>query len=165
MTRIIESVKRKHCTGCRTDKSLTAEYWSRNKGSRDGWRSQCKTCSTASVIASRRKHPDVTRRNDTAGVQRRTQRQLAYVARLKAEGSCADCGGAAEEFDHVPGRGEKVAAISDLLGKWTSWTRLLAELRKCELVCTACHKRRTKQRRRAIKYPRLVWARRQSTAP
>lgn len=165
MTRVIQPAKRKTCADCQLGKPLTVAHWHHRTASKDGWDARCKLCKTAQVIASRRKYPDITRRNDTAGVQRRTQRQLAYVARLKADGTCADCGGAAEEFDHVPGRGEKVAAISDLLGKWTSWTRLLAELRKCELVCQACHKRRTKQRRRAIKYPRLVWARRQSTAP
>jgi hypothetical protein len=95
--------------------------------------------------------PEVARRNDTAGVERRTKSQKAYVLRQKTDGACTDCGGnsGAEhmQFDHIPGRGEKIAAISDLLGKWTSWTRLLAEIAKCDLVCTECHQRRTLQRR------------------
>ena len=44
------------------------------------------------------------------------------------------------DFDHVRG---KTAGISRLLQANVSMTRLLAEIAKCDLVCSNCHRIRT----------------------
>lgn len=66
---------------------------------------------------------------------------------IKSTTPCSDCGGKfppeCMDFDHVPGRGEKVAPVSHLLGT----DGLMAELAKCDLVCANCHRIRTRQRR------------------
>jgi hypothetical protein len=70
----------------------------------------------------------------------------AWIDSLKAN-PCMDCGEmlapVAMDFDHV--RGTKITEISDM---W-SWGRdkILAELKKCDLVCCHCHRKRTQQRR------------------
>ncbi len=110
-------------------------------------------------------HPEVTRRNRRAAIERRHERMRAYIRMLRAEGTCADCGdnpGAdLMDFDHVPGRGEKVASISDLGAKWTGWATLRAELAKCDLVCKPCHCRRTMARQGKV-YVRLTGADREA---
>ena len=68
-----------------------------------------------------------------------------YVAKIKAEAQCMDCGEGDEEvfeFDHV--RGERKFTI--MAGVRTSWPALLAELEKCDIICANCHVRRSKAR-------------------
>ena len=61
---------------------------------------------------------------------------------------CADCGGrfpsVAMDFDHV--RGEKHANVSLLVNAGASVERLEAEIAKCDVVCSNCHRVRTQQR-------------------
>jgi len=49
------------------------------------------------------------------------------------------------DFDHRPGS-KKVNAIACMAGR-VSWDQTLAEIEKCDLVCSNCHRIRTKQRR------------------
>lgn len=79
--------------------------------------------------------------------QRRT-RLLAIVAELK-EGPCVDCGRRypqeVMEFDHV--RGKKEFDVANMVGKGLALSRILSEIKKCELVCANCHRVRTASRR------------------
>jgi hypothetical protein len=77
--------------------------------------------------------------------QRRAPRQ-AYVDKLKAESGCMDCGLKPEysqvlEFDHRPDE-VKLFHISDRMATGTM-DDLLAEIRKCDIVCANCHRVRT----------------------
>lgn len=71
---------------------------------------------------------------------------LAQVHKL-AHG-CADCGYNASayalQFDHI--RGEKKANVSDLIRSDYTWSTILEEIDKCEVVCANCHAIRTKSR-------------------
>jgi len=75
------------------------------------------------------------------------KRRQALIDILKSE-PCTDCGKTflpcAMDFDHV--RGKKKASIKDLTNG-ASMEALLAEIRKCELVCSNCHRIRTWTRR------------------
>lgn len=56
-------------------------------------------------------------------------------------GECVDCGSTSHlEFDHV-NPDVKSATISTIL--LHSWTKILAELAKCTLRCSKCHRGRT----------------------
>lgn len=61
---------------------------------------------------------------------------------------CADCGVRypyyVMDFDHV--RGEKVNDIGNLL-RYGNDNDVLAEIEKCEVVCSNCHRIRTQVRR------------------
>jgi hypothetical protein len=55
---------------------------------------------------------------------------------------CVDCGESDPvvlEADHV---GDKSYDVSRMIQGW-SWNRILQELKKCEIVCANCHRRRT----------------------
>lgn len=58
---------------------------------------------------------------------------------------CADCGGhfppICLDFDHV--RGEKLANVSELVRRANSLDAIRAEMEKCDIVCSNCHRIRT----------------------
>lgn len=70
-----------------------------------------------------------------------------YLLGLKSNTPCADCGqkyrACCMDFDHV--KGVKVNCVA-LLANSCSWPQLLAEVAKCEIVCSNCHRMRTQDR-------------------
>ena len=62
---------------------------------------------------------------------------------------CVDCGRTfpyfVMQFDHRDPR-EKKYLVSQMVGR-TGTETILAEVRKCDIVCTNCHRERTYQRR------------------
>ena len=69
----------------------------------------------------------------------------AWMATLKEGVPCTDCRALfavyVMHWDHLPGF-EKVGCISELVGS-RGRELILAELKKCELVCANCHVLRT----------------------
>jgi hypothetical protein len=78
---------------------------------------------------------------------RRTKRKALFNA-LKSERGCYDCGAMlpAEclDWDHRPGT-VKSFGISEDCGR-ASLERVIEEINKCDVVCSNCHRLRTKQR-------------------
>jgi hypothetical protein len=102
--------------------------------------------SKASLAAARRfrmAHPE--------RVRETTRRVYAarrdQINQIKLELGCVDCGfkghPAALDFDHLPG-----TVKSHNVGNLTtaSWAVLKAEIAKCEVVCSNCHRIRTAER-------------------
>jgi hypothetical protein len=89
-------------------------------------------------------------RTDQTRVAERRQVFLAKLDVIK-ESPCLDCGrffpSEAMDFDHV--RGSKVIHISAMT-TW-AWDRVTSELEKCELVCSNCHRTRTKLRKDSLR--------------
>ena len=57
--------------------------------------------------------------------------------------SCVDCGEKdiiVLDFDHV--KGEKFSEISTLIRKGYSWEVIFAEIKKCEIRCSNCHRKK-----------------------
>lgn len=80
-------------------------------------------------------------------VRKKQREYSAWLASIKLARGCADCGykahPAALEFDHM--RGEKRFALSVGCGRRKDV--LMAELEKCDVVCSNCHHIRTFERR------------------
>lgn len=59
---------------------------------------------------------------------------------------CKDCGvsypGPVMEYDHVPGRGDKLFGLAALPLQVDAWT-VRREMAKCDLLCANCHRLRT----------------------
>lgn len=137
---------KKRCLIC--DDLLPRSRFHKNARKKDGLRDRCKKC----AAKYHRKHYQ---KNRKRYIRMARARKLAWVKetqerinRLK-DRPCADCGHkfhpVAMDFDHV--NGKKVQSISYML--IGSWKRLEAELAKCELVCSNCHRVRTWMRRRS----------------
>jgi hypothetical protein len=94
------------------------------------------------------------------GSKRHRGSKAKFVRWIKEGHPCMDCGGlfppAAIDFDHC--RGVKLMELSDgsrhargyprLRG--ATWMQVIAELKKCDVVCKGCHQRRTTAR---IRFP------------
>ena len=88
-------------------------------------------------------------RTDKKKLKSKNRRRLIFnekIALLKSK-PCFDCArvfsSEAMEFDHV--RGEKITEISHMHD--APWSKVLAEIAKCDLICSCCHRKRTKERR------------------
>jgi hypothetical protein len=77
----------------------------------------------------------------------------AFSDRLK-DAPCTDCGGRfppeAMDWDHLPERAPKIGSVSLLVSQGRPTDVILAEIAKCELVCSNCHRVRTYRRKRCV---------------
>tara|TARA_B100000900_G_scaffold406089_1_gene416605 strand:- start:2575 stop:2931 length:357 start_codon:yes stop_codon:yes gene_type:complete len=74
----------------------------------------------------------------------------AFVDRVKRLLGCVDCGESNPvvlEFDHV--RGEKAGNIADMVHRPLCVDAIKEEIRKCEVRCANCHRKKTFERRNA----------------
>ncbi len=130
----------KKCKECQTDKPLS-EYYVYRHGDRITYYARCKICHAARLRAN------------TTREQKRKHR-TDHRARIKAwvddqkRIPCADCKKSfppyVMDFDHV--RGTKVKNIAHMVARATK-KELEAEIAKCEVVCSNCHRERTHQRK------------------
>jgi hypothetical protein len=108
----------------------------------DGLQPYCKACRAEIDHA-------IYERTKGTRVRRRTfeRSRAAWLLSLKTDRPCTDCGviypPQVMQWDHLPGA-EKRGDIS-VVG-WRSREEVLAEIAKCELVCTNCHTIRTFER-------------------
>lgn len=76
--------------------------------------------------------------------------RIFWIQELKSSTPCVDCAQIHEpycmDYDHVPGRGDKIKSISRMVMDNTPKDTILIEITKCNLVCLLCHNRRTQNR-------------------
>jgi len=74
----------------------------------------------------------------------RVKQEARDLVRAAKEVPCADCGGTFSsvcmDFDH---QGDKTAAIAKMVSDGRSLDMIEAEIAKCEIVCSNCHRIRT----------------------
>ena len=79
-------------------------------------------------------------------IKRRKERNRLYVIDFLNNHPCTDCGEKdilVLEFDHLR---DKVANVSAMVSFGYKLETLVAEIKKCEVVCCNCHRRRTLKR-------------------
>jgi hypothetical protein len=78
----------------------------------------------------------------------RTATRDEYLTNYKMSRGCTDCGynkhPRALDLDHV--RGEKLFTIGGVNRESKPWEDVLAEIEKCDVVCSNCHRVRTYNR-------------------
>ena|ERR1700748_1034120 len=97
-----------------------------------------------------------TRKNSVERKRRAERQRLAFDF---LGGKCLDCGNRDPrvlEFDHVKKKNFVIASSLML-----TWSKLVKELRKCELVCANCHRIRTRARIPEPPPDQYVYVRRQ----
>lgn len=111
---------------------------------------RCEACREANRVYRRRPYLQDRKRERrrVLRIEKRRER-LAYINSLKDK-PCMDCGKkfptVCMDFDHIPGKGKTFG-----IAVWASepsipWNAITDELARCELVCSNCHRVRTKQR-------------------
>lgn len=129
----------KVCSTCKQWQPL-AEY-NRRARAADGLQSRCRACNGAWYAANRGRHvANVRQRNDRV----RLECQQRIADHLVTH-PCVDCGEAdlrVLEFDHTDPR-TKLGTIGRLVASSLDWGRIQAEIDKCQVRCSNCHRIRT----------------------
>jgi hypothetical protein len=130
----------KVCARCRLHRPF--EDFNRNRSKKDGLQPYCRPCHNLACAD----HYQTNRASYLERSRRQRDALRCEVRALKESTSCADCGQRHPhylmEFDHVPERGPKLWTISTAIGS-ASRAVVLAEIAKCDIVCSLCHSART----------------------
>lgn len=80
--------------------------------------------------------------------QKRREEIRDIIREFKQEKPCVDCGIVypyyVMDFDHIGDN--KIEDVSKM-AKWFPLEEIIAEIKKCEIVCSNCHRERTHSRR------------------
>lgn len=125
----------KTCTKCKDEKDLSE--FNKRSSAPDGLAHQCKACNSKNL----KKHyqENKTYYRDKADKHKEKLRQ--YVDEYKGNKGCFMCGESRHwvlDFHHTDNN--KEYNISDLMLKIQSPKKLKAEIEKCEVVCSNCHR-------------------------
>jgi hypothetical protein len=140
--------ERLRCCRCGELKPADEFAWRRKaKHQRDTF---CRLCRVAygkeHYAANRQRYID----QALAVKQRLRLERTRYLLQYFEEHPCADCGESDPmvlEFDHLR---DKRFSIGGKLCTAT-WSDILAEIEKCEVVCANCHRRRTARRKGSVR--------------
>ena len=131
----------KTCYKCKLEKPL--KDFNKLSRSKDGYQPLCRDCDNKQTKERYYKKPDYYK-NYAKQYKRKT---INFLNKVKSN-PCADCGKryhpVCMDFDHM---GEKRFNISQV--KHLSIKSISKEIKKCELVCSNCHRLRTFKRRNA----------------
>jgi hypothetical protein len=136
-------MKTKKCCNCNLVKELSE--FNKNKTKRDGLNNICRICSN-----SRSKKYYSENVNHHKKVIRTRVNQIIQENRIKLfdfykKNPCVDCGETDPivlELDHKDGV-EKLSEVSKLIGGGYRWETIECEIKKCDVRCANCHRRRT----------------------
>lgn len=128
----------KTCKKCKEEKPL--EMFSKNRRRKDGYQDWCKAC-----IKIRDKENYANNKTKFAKWSKdRRLRVRKQVFEYLLDHPCVECGERdiiVLEFDHRTQTTKRFDVMSATHGH--SWKTILEEIKKCDVVCANCHKRRT----------------------
>lgn len=137
------NVYMKICTKCNKEKDL--ESFSKKVGELGGRQPYCKDCAKA----YKDNHYQANKKKYLFKNSEYALKRTEFINSLKVGKPCADCGDFfppyVMDFDHL---GEKEFLIARMRNH--SFESILKEVKKCELVCSNCHRERTHKRSIAL---------------
>jgi len=131
----------KRCYMCKEWKPLTEFH--RHRGQRDGRQNRCRDCNIAQAKLAHARDPERARARIKKRADRMREANHRALFAYLLDHPCVDCGEADPvvlQFDHLR---DKKFNVSKLANSAVPFERVLAEIRKCEVVCANCHQRRT----------------------
>jgi hypothetical protein len=138
------------CSHCEIEQDESCfAFKNKTKGIRHA---KCKSCQRKYTAAHYRGNKESYRESN----HRKGRAVREYVQTLKSTTPCTDCKQtfhfSVMEFDHIGD--DKVCTVSSLVyTRNLSWSRLKAEIAKCELVCANCHRMRSWNRKAWLRTP------------
>ncbi len=139
----------KTCSKCKRRRAISC-FAKRETGKPHSY---CRNCQSAYCKEhyKRNKERHNSSRYTRMGVSRISIRRL--IGDLKKDRPCMDCGEVhptwAMEFDHRDPK-MKLFSVGEAVSKGMNREAVLAEIEKCDLVCTLCHRYRTYGQRRGL---------------
>jgi len=126
------------CTVCKKEKSIECF----NKKEEGQWHSWCKPCQSTYSKEHYRKN----KKRLLELSYKRKAKLRQFVWDLKDNQPCYDCKikfpHYVMDYDHRPGE-IKVNGVAALVTCMVSKEQILGEIKKCDLVCSNCHRKRT----------------------
>lgn len=133
----------KRCGVCEQTKPVVDFH--KRVGHGDGYRDRCKDCAKT----YHQEHYQKNKGKYVTQARNHQKRLRQMIQELKTGQTCADCQKPwpyyVLQHDHLPGT-LKMVSIARIDRAGYSVERVLAELAKCELVCSNCHAERTHRR-------------------
>lgn len=130
----------KKCSRCKVDKPVDDFHIAMNKGKRKV-HSACKECHREYVRA----HYQANKSSYVRKAKKARDQVNLEVREIKEKTPCADCGVQyphyVMDFDHRPGAVKK--GIVSRMTLTHSRSGVMAEIAKCDIVCSNCHRSRT----------------------
>lgn len=138
----------KQCSICKEEKEISA--FNTNKARKDGLQTACKECCKSQAknwySNNKKQHiQDVKKRKDVA-----KQKLFEYLQDKKCA-HCPENDPIVLEFDHID-RTEKEHQIGTMVLKNYSWNTILEEIKKCQILCANCHRKKTAKEDGHYKY-------------
>ena len=136
--------KTKKCSRCKKVKSVTLEFYLRGKSRPGQYTSRCKVCIGKTNQEWKVANPARFRERTRAWQARQSDVLKMFLLQYLLAHPCVDCGEddvSVLEFDHI--RGKKTADVMHLVLGSCAVKTLFKEIRKCEVRCANCHKRKT----------------------
>ena len=134
----------KQCTQCKIYKDI--QSFSKNSKYPDSLDYWCKQC----WAAYRKKYRLNKLYDSRQYTNYKRQQRISWFQQLKKNKPCYDCGKIYEpycmDYDHDPYKGKKIKSISRMVLDNTAKSKILYEIKKCQLVCLLCHNKRTNNR-------------------
>jgi protein-arginine kinase activator protein McsA len=135
-------MKQKYCGTCKKDKDV--DQFNKNKAKPDGLSTICRKCSNKHSKEYYKKHGEKMRKQIHNRNKERVKETRRKIYEYYLTHPCIDCGEddpIVLEFDHV--RGTKRENVSKLICDGLSWNVVENEIKKCEVRCANCHRRKT----------------------
>lgn len=129
----------KKCCTCGKIQPLSA--FNVRRRAEDGRQSRCRDCSKKWYHQNKERHSANVRRIAAKNRLVYRERILEYLR----EHPCVDCGETdirCLEFDHR-GTDVKVGDVTRMINNVVAWSRVAAEIAKCDVRCSNCHRRIT----------------------
>jgi hypothetical protein len=142
----------KRCAGrCKQRKPISE--FNKNRVKVDGLGTSCRKCSNEN---SRQYYRENGEQHIKYVAERRkrveAENRLNIIAYLLKH-PCVDCGEAdimVLDFDHV--RGKKRLAVSLMVYSDCRWNTIFTEIKKCDVRCANCHRRRTAKQFKSYRF-------------
>lgn len=110
-----------------------------------GFQSLCKQCKSEYNQEHYRRNAKVYKQRALQSNRKIKAERRRWIMEYLAQHPCTQCG----EDDpvvldfHHKSRRRKVQTVSNLISRLVPWEQVLAEIKKCEVLCANCHRRRT----------------------
>lgn len=140
----------KRCTMC--GGVFPLEHFHRDRSKPDGLQNRCRACNIERNKRWYRDNPSVRAVRMDGYARRRREELHRRILEHLLEHPCVDCGEADPvvlEFDHLR---DKLRNVTGMANARMPWSKIRAEIEKCEVVCANCHRRRTARRLNSFRY-------------
>jgi hypothetical protein len=136
---------RKRCVLCHKSREL--KFFNKNAARADELQSACRDCNKEKSRAYYYSNVEKHKAAVLANKQRRIKENQERIREYLLAHPCIDCGESdliVLEFDHI--KGQKLGNVCAMMQDACSWTKISAEIEKCEVRCANCHRRKTASR-------------------